>query len=169
MYKHTLCFIRRNEEILMLNREYDPVKGLWNGVGGKIESGETPLESAIREIKEETDIDVKNNQIHFKGIITWEVDHTYSGGMYAYVVDVSNNFYYETPKKTTEGILDWKDVSWILSEYNYGVGKMIPHFLPKMLNEPHVLEHKCVIINNTLVEYDCKEFNRLDNSRINNI
>lgn len=36
MYKHTLCFIKRNEEILMLNREYDPVKGLWNGVGGKI-------------------------------------------------------------------------------------------------------------------------------------
>lgn len=26
MYKHTLCFIKRNEEILMLNREYDPVK-----------------------------------------------------------------------------------------------------------------------------------------------
>lgn len=41
MYKHTLCFIKRNEEILMLNREYDPVKGLWNGVGGKIEKGET--------------------------------------------------------------------------------------------------------------------------------
>ncbi len=37
MYKHTLCFIKRNEEILMLNRKYDPVKGLWNGVGGKIE------------------------------------------------------------------------------------------------------------------------------------
>ncbi len=35
MYKHTLCFIKRNEEILMLNREYDPVKGLWNGVGGE--------------------------------------------------------------------------------------------------------------------------------------
>ena len=37
MYKHTLCFIKRNEEILMLNREHDPVKGLWNGVGGKID------------------------------------------------------------------------------------------------------------------------------------
>ncbi|PES62276.1 hypothetical protein CN507_25625 [Bacillus cereus] len=36
MYKHTLCFINRNEEILMLNRVYDPVKGLWNGVGEMI-------------------------------------------------------------------------------------------------------------------------------------
>ncbi|AIK39782.1 NUDIX domain protein [Bacillus pseudomycoides] len=81
----------------MLNKKYAPAKGLWNGVGGKIESGETPLESAICEIKEETDIDIKRNQIQFKGIITWEMDHTYSGGMYAYVVDVPNDFYYETP------------------------------------------------------------------------
>ncbi|EJS68960.1 hypothetical protein ICU_02513 [Bacillus cereus BAG2X1-1] len=81
MYKYTLCFIKRNEEILMLNREYAPVKGLWNGVGGKIEARETPLENAIREIKEETHIDVKQNQIQFKGIIKWE-DSSYSGGMY---------------------------------------------------------------------------------------
>ncbi len=64
MYKHTLCFIKRNEEILMLNREYDPVKGLWNGIGGKIEKGETPLENAIREIKEETNIKVTYDQIY---------------------------------------------------------------------------------------------------------
>ncbi|MBO1580649.1 hypothetical protein J4P91_13620 [Bacillus sp. XF8] len=99
---------------------------------------------------------------HFKGIITWEADHTYSGGMYAYVVDVSNNFYYQTPKKTTEGILDWKSVSWILSEYNYGVGEMIPHFLPKLLNSPEIFEHKCVFTNHILVEYKYKDLKGLD-------
>lgn len=40
MYKQTLCFIRRNDEILMLNRENKPTHGLWNGVGGKMESEE---------------------------------------------------------------------------------------------------------------------------------
>jgi len=35
--------------------------------------------------------------------ITWEMDHTYSGGMYAYVVDVPNDFYYETPKRQPKG------------------------------------------------------------------
>lgn len=128
MHKHTLCFIKRNEEILMLNREYDPVKGLWNEVGGKIEPGETPLASAIREIKEETDIDVKQNQIQFKGIVKWE-DSSYSGGMYIYVVELQNEVTYGTPKKVSEGILDWKSVSWILSDYNYGVGEMLPKFI----------------------------------------
>lgn len=105
MYKHTLCFIKKNEEILMLNREYDPVKGLWNGVGGKIEKGETPLENAIREIKEETNIEVKHEQIQFKGIIKWE-DSSYSGGMYAYLIELHNEFTYHTPKKVSEGILE---------------------------------------------------------------
>ncbi|EJV72292.1 hypothetical protein BWGOE5_25920 [Bacillus mycoides] len=120
MYKHTLCFIKRNEEILMLNREYDPVKGLWNGVGGKIEKGET-------------NIDVEQNQIQFKGIIKWE-DFLYFGRIYVYVIELPYEFTYDTPKKVSEGILDWKIVSWILSDYNYGAGEMIPKFLPEVLN-----------------------------------
>ncbi|EJQ44492.1 hypothetical protein IEE_02682 [Bacillus cereus BAG5X1-1] len=120
MYKHTLCFIKRNEEILMLNREYDPVKGLWNGVGGKIEKGETS-------------IDVEQNQIQFKGIIKWE-DSLYFGRIYVYVIELPYEFTYDTPKKVSEGILDWKIVSWILSDYNYGTGEMIPKFLPEVLN-----------------------------------
>ncbi|MBJ8005096.1 hypothetical protein JDS88_02990 [Bacillus cereus] len=120
MYKHTLCFIKRNEELLMLNREYDPVKGLWNGVGGKIEKGET-------------NIDVEQNQIQFKGIIKWEYS-LYFGRIYVYVIELPYEFTYDTPKKVSEGILDWKIVSWILSDYNYGAGEMIPKFLPEVLN-----------------------------------
>lgn len=120
MYKHTLCFIKRNEEILMLNREYDPVKGLWNGVGGKIEKGEI-------------NIDVEQNQIQFKGIIKWE-DSLYFGRIYVYIIELPCEFTYDTPKKVSEGILDWKIVSWILSDYNYGAGEMIPKFLPEVLN-----------------------------------
>jgi len=54
----------------------------------------------------------------------------------------------------------------ILSDYYYGVGEMIPCFLSKILNEPHVLGHRYIIINHTLVEYECKDFNRLDNPSI---
>ena len=30
VYKQTLCFIRRNDELLMLNRNNKPTQGLWN-------------------------------------------------------------------------------------------------------------------------------------------
>jgi len=35
-------------------------KGKLNGVGGKIEEGESPLEAMIREFKEETNVDIKD-------------------------------------------------------------------------------------------------------------
>ena len=51
---HTLCFLTRADQVLMLHRRKPPNQGLWNGVGGKIEAGETPLEGCLREVLEET-------------------------------------------------------------------------------------------------------------------
>ncbi|MDP6585179.1 MAG: NUDIX domain-containing protein, partial [Anaerolineales bacterium] len=53
---HTLCFITSNEKILMLLRYNPPNEGLWNGVGGRIEKDETPLQACLREAHEETGI-----------------------------------------------------------------------------------------------------------------
>ena len=50
----TLCFLCYEEEILMLHRRFPPNQGLWNGVGGHIEPGETPHQAVIREVREET-------------------------------------------------------------------------------------------------------------------
>ncbi len=36
MYKYTICFIRKGNKILLLNRNKKPNMGMWNGVGGKI-------------------------------------------------------------------------------------------------------------------------------------
>lgn len=54
MLKYTICFIKRADNILLLNREKPGWMGSWNGVGGKIETGETPIECILREIYEET-------------------------------------------------------------------------------------------------------------------
>jgi 8-oxo-dGTP diphosphatase len=59
MLKYTICFIKRKDEILLLNRNKKPNMGLWNGVGGKIETGETPFEGIIRETWEETGLLLK--------------------------------------------------------------------------------------------------------------
>ncbi|KMK78064.1 NUDIX hydrolase [Alkalihalobacillus pseudalcaliphilus] len=157
MFKQTLCFIKRQDEILMLNREKAPTKGLWNGVGGKMEQGETPLECVIREVKEETGIDITKNQTKYKGVITWEVDKIHFGGLYVFLVDIHNDFIYQTPKMVDEGILDWKRISWLFGEKNFGEGEMLPHFLPTILNNSSVLEHKCTLENNRLMGYEFKK------------
>ncbi|WP_459500634.1 NUDIX hydrolase [Bacillus sp. C1] len=157
MYKHTLCFLKRNDEILMLNREYGPLKGLWNGVGGKIESKETPLACIIREVQEETGIYIVENQAQFKGIVKWEFDDAYFGGMYVYLVHMPSNYFYATPKKVAEGVLDWKKLSWLLDKNNYGVDEIIPHILPNILDNSKTLEHRCVIHDNKMIQYEQKE------------
>lgn len=43
MYSFTICFIKQGNNILLLNRESPEWMGIWNGVGGKLEEGETHL------------------------------------------------------------------------------------------------------------------------------
>ncbi len=51
-----VVYNQEEEKILMCLRSRDPYKGLYNLVGGKIEQGEKDLDSAYRELKEETAI-----------------------------------------------------------------------------------------------------------------
>jgi len=82
MLKFTICFIKQEDRILLLNREKPSWMGCWNALGGKIEPNENPRSSALREFKEESGIIL--DDIHFKGIVTWIVDGKWVGGMYVY-------------------------------------------------------------------------------------
>jgi 8-oxo-dGTP diphosphatase len=50
-----------------MNREFPPWMGCWNGIGGKLEPDESPLESMKREIIEETNI--TDCELTFKGLV----------------------------------------------------------------------------------------------------
>ena len=53
----TLCYIENDNKYLMLHRvkkKNDMNEGKWIGVGGHVESQETPEECLVREVKEET-------------------------------------------------------------------------------------------------------------------
>jgi len=56
-----LCYVINNQdEILLQYKRKGFGVGKWNGPGGKVEPGETLEQAVIREVKEETGLDVKN-------------------------------------------------------------------------------------------------------------
>jgi 8-oxo-dGTP diphosphatase len=68
----TLCYLRHAGNTLMVHRikkANDIHEGKWNGLGGKLEPGETPEECAIREIYEESGLRALNLQ--YKGLLTF--------------------------------------------------------------------------------------------------
>lgn len=57
------CYVEVNGKILILERSYTESEGkTWGVPGGKIEPGETPLQGAIRELFEETNIKILPSQ-----------------------------------------------------------------------------------------------------------
>jgi 8-oxo-dGTP diphosphatase len=152
MLKYTFCLVKRGNEILLLNREKPYWMGCWNGIGGKLEQGEEPRESVMREIFEETGI--SDYRLAFKGLVTWTVDGSYDGGMYIYLAEVSDDYRYETPLKTDEGILDWKDIGWILSPDNLGIAENIPRCLEKVLFDSHCYDHHCTYEGGKLILHE---------------
>ena len=59
---YTVCFLftDNGEKVLLQKKDKTQYAGRLNGVGGKIEPGETPLEGARREIMEETGASIQD-------------------------------------------------------------------------------------------------------------
>ena len=49
----TLLFVKQGEQVLLIEKQRGIGAGKINGPGGKIDPGETPLQCAVREVKEE--------------------------------------------------------------------------------------------------------------------
>lgn len=68
----TLCYVRKNGRTLMLHRvkkKDDVHEGKWNGLGGKLEPGESPEDCVVREVREEAGLKIKSPVL--KGFLTF--------------------------------------------------------------------------------------------------
>lgn len=103
----TLCYVedKSNNKILMLYRnkkENDIHEGKWNGLGGKLELGETPEECVIREVKEESGLTIESPIL--KGFITFP---NFDGSEDWYVFVFVAKKFFGNLIVSNEGELEW--------------------------------------------------------------
>jgi 8-oxo-dGTP diphosphatase len=143
----TLCYIRKEGKTLMVHRikkENDVHLGKWNGLGGKLEPGETPEECAVREVYEESGLVVC--KMDLKGILTFPgFSNDEDWYAFVFVIDEFDGQLSESP----EGVLQWirdEDVS----ELNLWEGDRF--FLP-WLDKPGLFSGKFTYVDNHLVSH----------------
>tara|TARA_Y100000766_G_scaffold275385_1_gene278321 strand:- start:479 stop:937 length:459 start_codon:yes stop_codon:yes gene_type:complete len=144
----TLCYIKQNNQTLMLHRikkENDIHKNKWNGLGGKLEPGESPEECVKREVFEESGLIIESPNLHgvitfpkFDGIDDWIV-----------FVYTANNFEGNLIE-CDEGKLDWVSDDQLL-KLNLWEGDKI--FIP-WLTQDKFFSAKFIYEKKKLINYD---------------
>lgn len=107
MRNTTLCYIERDGAYLLLHRvkkKKDVNEGKWIGIGGGIEEGETPDECLLREVREETGLQLLSYR--FVGRILFLSDVAPAEVMHLYH---ATDFAGEVAPVCNEGILAWVD------------------------------------------------------------
>lgn len=65
----TLCFLMKENEICLALKKRGFGEGKMNGIGGKVEAGETIEEAAVRELKEEIGVSARSSSLEKAGSI----------------------------------------------------------------------------------------------------
>jgi len=81
------CLLEHDGKILLLKRsnQVGTYRGLWGGVAGYVEELEDPYDTAIKEILEETGVDINSVELVRKGNPI-EFSDTYDGTRYNWIV-----------------------------------------------------------------------------------
>ncbi len=145
MINTTLCYITQGDQVLMLHRvkkQNDINKDKWIGLGGKFEGEEAPEECLLREIYEETGLQLTSWQC--RGVVTFLSDGCEGEFMYLFTADgftgelrecdegdlqwVSRQFLDDLPKWEGDKIfleLLWQDAPFFLLTLQYQGEKLI--------------------------------------------
>ena len=108
--KAVRCYlIKDNEVVVTKYKKGNKKEGYYDIPGGKIEEGESPKQTAIREMKEDTGIEIQN--LKYKGIMTIE----YPDRMFIFDTFISKEYEGE-PQEFEENTSEWIDIDELLKK-----------------------------------------------------
>lgn len=143
----TLCYVKADGKTLMIHRikkENDMHHGKWNGLGGKLDPGESPEECVIREVFEESGLKIVAPRL--KGVLTFP-KFAKNEDWYAFIF-VAHEFYGQLID-SNEGVLRWIDDGRLL-DLDLWEGDNI--FIP-WLDQPGFFSGKFVYQAGKLIEH----------------
>jgi 8-oxo-dGTP diphosphatase len=78
---HVLVFVTNEDSVLLLRGS--PSKRIWpgllNGLGGHLEAGEDPLGAAIREVREESGIELRSADLSLRAVVSIDAGDPWLG------------------------------------------------------------------------------------------
>lgn len=150
MKQVTLLFLRKDDQILLAMKKRGFGQGRWNGVGGKVDAGETIQQAAIRECYEE--IGVMPHDLKPAGYLRFlePTDPTFEHRCYIYTTHIWDG----EPVETEEMRPKWFDITEIpYSDMWPDDTVWMPHLLANELfagtvrvNENQLISHDVRIV-----------------------
>jgi len=130
----TLSFITHGEAVLLLRGA--PNKRLWpnryNGVGGHVEAHEDIYTAAVREVREETGLDVTD--VRLRGIINIDAGQSTGILVFVFTAQASQREFTPPPEgPPPEGALEWVRPDEL---NNLDLVPDLPQLLPRVLSMP---------------------------------
>lgn len=136
MKELTLVCFKRPGEILLAMKKRGFGAGKWNGYGGKLQTGETLTQAAVREVKEESGVSITENSLTHLGILDFYFTDKAEWNQRVHIYTITN--WHGEPEETEEMNPKWFSFDAIpYSEMWAGDEEWFPYMLR---DEPFVGE-----------------------------
>lgn len=131
-YVLLLLFTKDFKKVLLIKRNKKPFANLYNGIGGKIELGETVKEATIRECMEEAKIQIKSPKLLMTCIYPKSINAEEEKEM-AVLYDIVDEVNVE---ENDEGTFEWKDINFALDFNNKQIAGLsnLAQFIKEILD-----------------------------------